>query len=226
MLQSVTALLSPPTDPESEFVDGMAAQGLSSSRIFYSGTHAPHFVNVLIQVNHNGTDNTPANDDWYLSMGYTLYNDTAERIIGVNLFPNGTVDTLRTSQSDLTEANKLLRPLTSFAQSQTNVTIDIWKLLNSLFVGYYWFILGDLGQGSLVSYNVPGEFLVPESFSGSLIYHTPKNNLFLNPALARTVFSDIGLNDTTLVNAITIPNWAANEPAPKLDGHIFAIKGS
>jgi hypothetical protein len=127
------------------------------------------------------------------------------------LSPNGTIDTNRTSQSDLALANSLLRPLTLFAraQSQTSPAIDIWKLLNSLFVGYYWFILGDLGQESPVSYNVPDDFLVSSNFKYSWT-----NNLFLNPTLAGTVFSNVGVNET-LVDALTIPNWAENEPLPK-----------
>jgi len=108
-------------------------------------------------------------------------------------------------------------PLTSFAQSQsqTSSTIDIWKLLNSLFVGYYWFILGDLGQTSPVTYNILNDFLLPSNFSQPLIHHAPTNNLFFNTTLAETVFSNIGLNDTALVDAITIPNWAVNELSPK-----------
>jgi len=138
-------------------------------------------------------------------------------VIDVALLPSGTVDTTLTSQSDLTYANSLLMPLTSFAQSQsqTSSTIDIWKLLNSLFVGYYWFILGDLGQSSPVTYNILNDFLLPSNFSQPLIRHPPTNNLFFNTTLAETVFSNIGLNDTALVDAITIPNWAANEPSPK-----------
>jgi len=115
-------------------------------------------------------------------------------------------------------ANSLLMPLTSFAQaqSQPSPTIDSWKLLNSLFVGYYWFILGDLGQPSPVTYNFRSNFLVPSNFSQAPINHTSTNNLFLNTALAGTVFSDIGLHETALVDAITIPNWAAMKTAAQV----------
>lgn len=147
-------------------------------------------------------------------MGYTLDNHTVERIVNIALSPEGTVDTIRTSQSDLAQATRLLTPLASFVQSQTNSTIDIWKLLNGLFVGYYWFILGDLGQTSPVNFNNSADFLVPLNTSEPLIYHAPTNNLFLNTTLAESVFSDIGL-DETIVGAITIPHWAANGPSPK-----------
>jgi hypothetical protein len=82
-----------------------------------------HFVNVLVPA--NGTDNTPANDSWYLSIGYTFDNDTVEWITDVALLPDCTVDTIWTSQSDLAQANILLAPLTLFAQSQTGSAIDI-----------------------------------------------------------------------------------------------------
>jgi hypothetical protein len=136
----------------------------------------------------------------------------------VALSSDGTVDTTRTSQSDLVQANNLLAPLKSFAQSQTSPELDTWKLLNGLFVGYYWFVLGDLAQVSPVTYNTPSGFLVPSSFSQPAILHPSTNNLFLNTTLARTVFSNIGLNGTgaAIVDAITIPNWGATtKPLPK-----------
>jgi len=170
-------------------------------------------------VNHDETDNTPANDYWYLSIGYTLNNDTVETVINVALSSTGIIDTVRTSQSDLAQANNLLLPLTSFAQAQSQAgsTIDIWKLLNGLFVGYYWFILSDLGQDRPVTYNILNDFLLPSNFSQPLINHTSTNNLFLNTTLAGTVFSNIGLDETFLVDAITIPNWAqAKLPLPTL----------
>jgi hypothetical protein len=127
-------------------------------------------------------------------------------------------DTTRTSQSELAKANSLLVPLKSFAQSRTSPEVDIWKLLNSFFVEYYWFVLGDLGQVSPVTYNNSDGFLVPLNFSRPAILHPSTNNLFLNTTLAGTVFSDIGLNETgtDVVHAITIPNWgAAKKPLPK-----------
>jgi len=144
-----------------------------------------------------------------------LDNDTVERIINVALSPDGAVDTVRTSQSDLAQANSLLVPLKSFAQLQTSSVIDIWKLLNGLYVGYYWFVLGDLGQTSPVTFNNSADFLVPLNFSQPLVNHTPTNNLFLNTTLAETVFFNIGLNETAFVSAVTIPNWAAKERLPK-----------
>ena len=63
-----------------------------------------------------------------------------------------------------------------------------------------------------MTYNVLKDFLLPSNFSQPLIHHTSINNLFFNTTLAGTVFSNIGLNDTALVDAITIPNWAAMKP--------------
>jgi len=67
--------------------------------------------------------------------------------------------------------------------------------------------LGDLGQASPVTFNNPANFLVPLNFSLPLINHTSTNNLFFNTTLARTLFSNIGLNEAA-VDAITTPGWA------------------
>jgi hypothetical protein len=145
--------------------------------------------------------NTPANNLWNLSLGYTLADDVAEKIIDIAYLPNGTIDFDHTSAGDFTQANSLLEPLLSFIQSQTNSTVDIWNIMNALFVGYYWFVLADLSQSSPTTYENSGQFLVPSNFSQP-VSHASANNIILNSTLSKIVFSQIGSNGSDELAAV------------------------
>jgi len=130
----------------------------------------------------------------------------SRKAVTIGLCPyNGTVDT---SQSDFYEAEILLQPLVSFVKSQMNSEFDIWKLLNSLYSGYFWFILSDLGQSSpTTTYNDASQFFVPSNFSQPVLYPST-NNIILNATLAKAVFTDIGSSgtDETVLAVVTTPN--------------------
>lgn len=155
------------------------------------------------------TGNIPANDSWYLSFGYTLENDVVEKFIDIAYLPNGSIDFTRTSTDDFTKANNLLQPIVSFVQTHNSSEFDIWKVLNGLFVGYYWFVLADLGQTSPTTYPNSGQFLVPSNFSQPIFYPSA-NNIILNTDLSRTVFSNIGSNGSdetaSVLHAVTGSN--------------------
>ena len=178
----------------------------------YSTTVRSIYLTILIEA--NGTEaNTPANDYWYLSFGYTIENGTNEQIIDIALAPDGFRRSQRTIQSDLSQANTLLQPLISFVKTQITVPFDIWKLLNALFVGYYWFVLADLGQASPTTYNNSGSYLVPSNFSQPIFY-SATNNVIFNTTLSRSVFSEVGLNGSavaaTSFDAIVSSNLTVN----------------
>jgi hypothetical protein len=138
-----------------------------------------------------GETNTPANEYWYLSLGYSLETDLdTERIINIYYYStNGSVDLTRTSAADMSQANNLVQPLLSTLQSRTNSSMGIWNVLNALFVGYYWFILFDLGQTRLQIYYNPDQYLIPQNFS-QLISYSSTNNVILNSSLNHLVFSN------------------------------------
>jgi hypothetical protein len=127
--------------------------------------------------------------------------DEVEKIIDVAFLPNGTIDLDYTSTSDFTQASSLLQPLQSFIQTQTNSTVDIWNVMNALFVGYYWFILADLGHSSPTTYENSGQFLVPSNFSQPTS-HSSTNNILLNSSLSSVVFSQIESNGSDELAAV------------------------
>jgi hypothetical protein len=127
-----------------------------------------------------------------LSLGYTLETETDERIIDISYSTNGSIDFAGTSIEDFNKANSLLQPLISLLQSRTNSSLDIWKVLNTLFTGYYWFILFDLGVTSPTTYSNSGQYLVPLDFSQSISYPNT-NNIILNSTLGSLILSNTTL---------------------------------
>lgn len=165
----------------------------------------------------NGTEaNTPAKDYWYLSFGYTSDSGLDEQIINVALTPNGSVDITHTAQPDLIRATTLLQPVLAFAKTQSTSIVNVWKLLNALFVGWYWFVLADLGQISPTTYANSSTYLRPSDFSLPVSYPST-NNILLNTGLSKDVFFDIGLNGSAVAlssfEILTTLNGSANPDA-------------
>lgn len=132
--------------------------------------------------------NTPANDQWHLCLGYSSETDLDENILNIYYSTDGSVDLTRTSTTDFALANNLIQPLLTILQSRSNSSINIWTLLNSLFLGYYWFLLFDLGHASPQIYsNSAARYLVPDNFSQPISYPTT-NNIILNSSLADLIF--------------------------------------
>ena len=94
LLAYLTSSLTPPNNAGFLSEHG----NVSSFRIFYNGRtsqlHLPFFLfSILMTATVTGTEaNTPANDHWYLSFGYTLENGTNENIIDISFLRNGSVD--------------------------------------------------------------------------------------------------------------------------------------
>lgn len=111
------------------------AQNVSSLRIFYNGlSNLSTFSHV---VSDNPDYNTPAANQWFLSLTHTLLNETDEKVINIAFLPDGSIDFNTTSANDLGLVNNLLQSLSDFAASRTAEVVDIWKVLNALFVGSY-----------------------------------------------------------------------------------------
>jgi hypothetical protein len=174
-------------------------------------------MDILTKVTDTADSNTPANDHWYLSMGYTRDNETDERIIDISYSTNGSIDFTRTSIADFNQANTLLQPLLSLLQSRTNSSLNIWKVLNTLFIGYYWFILFDLGETSPTIYSNSSQYLVPLDFSQPISYPNT-NNIILNSTLSTLIFSNTILDIRPdkveemddILEAIALFNGASN----------------
>jgi hypothetical protein len=138
-------------------------------------------------VRQTNTTNTPAADHWTLFMFYVPLNGSTEYALPIVFLPTGELDLSRTNARDLQLANNILSPTVAFLNTlQPN--LDIWKLLNWLFVSNYWTILADLGQVAPTTYH-----LSDVSQSGSVgsvnlsgtapTVYPPTNNIFVNESL-------------------------------------------
>jgi hypothetical protein len=173
-----------------EFVlDEIKAQNISTLRIFYNSI-TPLQRTILTTGTATPEGNSPADEFWFLSIGYTPISG-AERILSIGFSANGSVDLTRTLTSDYNQATSLLSPLSSFFQTSNNSTTDILGVLNALFVSYYWFILSDLGQSNPTMYANPSQLLAPSNFSDPVAYPA-SNNPLVNPNLTVSVFSRAG----------------------------------
>lgn len=126
--------------------------------------------------------NSPAADSWTLYLVYIFQNDTEEQFIPISYIPTGEIDIQHTSATDIEKANLLLSPtIELLARVLGNTSFDGLKLLNWVFVTYYWCDLYDLGH------IYPAASTVVQSQNGfnysfPFIYNS-KNNIFKNETL-------------------------------------------
>lgn len=121
--------------------------------------------------------NTPANDYWTLEISYTPNAGPPQQYLHIAFLPNGSLDLIHTSSSDLEVTNKLLAPTMAYLQV---TPLQFWEVVNWLFVTFYWTILADLGQAVPTTYPIDlnGEYV----FSSPSTY-LPTNNIFINETL-------------------------------------------
>jgi hypothetical protein len=125
---------------------------------------------LIIEVDSNGKPNTPANDHWELTFATTPVDAITPNFTYITFLPDGSIDTTRTSQSDINRTNSVLAPALSALEKTTSTTFDFWKLINWVFVSFYWTVLADLGQ---IAPTIEG---APQTF-------TANNNIFVNDTL-------------------------------------------
>lgn len=98
-------------------------------------------------------------------------------MIPISFLPTGEIDTNHTSLADFHKANALLAPTASYMASITkNTAFDLWKLINWVFVSYYWIFLADLGQTATTVY--------PQALNyDNSVQYSSENNIFVNETL-------------------------------------------
>lgn len=136
------------------------------------------------------TSNTPAADFWTLYIFYIFQNATVpyqEIAIPIVFLPTGDIDFTRTNPNDYILANNILRPTITLLRAAINPTFDIWRLLNWVFVSFYWTILADLGQIAPTTYNLTnfleGSPVWIANTSQPQQFFPPTNNIFVNETL-------------------------------------------
>ena len=151
------------------------------------------FISELTEDRNLSTDdipeskNSPARDYWTLWLIYLPQNSTTgqEQAIAISFLPTGDIDHSRTPSLSLALANEILAPLVQMMRLRIP-NFDIWKLINWIFVSFYWLILSDFGQVSpTIHSNRRGR--VEGSPIGVInqesMYYPPTNNIFVNDTL-------------------------------------------
>jgi len=120
-------------------------------------------------------------------MFYSPLNGSgAQYPIPLVFLPTGELDLSLTNASDLQLANNILSPTVALL-NKFQPTLDIWKLLNWIFVSFYWTILADFGQVAPTTFYYLSD--VSETGSVSIVNLTaptvypPTNNIFVNESL-------------------------------------------
>lgn len=158
-----------------------------------------------------GSSNSPANGEWTLLIQYTRNGEMAAIPIYIAFLPTGEVDLNRTSAADLLTATNLLAPSVSQLRSLTldRVEIDIWELLNFVYVGYYWTLLADLGQVSVTNYRPTAPQPLPTWFQVNFsesIYIPSTNNIFVNASLFDTYSAYLNSTILPALNLLSLPS--------------------
>jgi hypothetical protein len=133
--------------------------------------------------------NTPAGDYWTLVVSVTsngMYgSDTPYQIC---FLPTGEIDPIHTSSDTLATVNVILEPTIALMRLISgDPAFDIWKCINFLFVGYYWWLLADLGEIAPTAYN----FTLSDSPQTKAYPST--NNIFINATLFQ-IYSEYIMN--------------------------------
>lgn len=88
---------------------------------------------------------------------------------------------------------------------------DVWRLINWIFVSFYWLILHDLGQITSTTYtysayHIIGDPIGVPNASLPAIYHPPSNNIFVNDTLYQ-IFSTYMRDTLAPLGKISVPEF-------------------
>jgi hypothetical protein len=195
---------------------------LASMRLAYYGEFES-FPIITVDTDPLGiqkTANTPAADYWTLYVLYVLQNATvpySEIAIPIVFLPTGEIDVTRTKASDYLLANNILRPTITLLQAAVGANFDIWKLLNWLFISFYWTILADLGQVAPTTYDLAG--FIEGSPVGVANTSQPQtsfpatNNIFVNETLFNIYQSYLRDTLLPLYPGFSVPSF--NSPSSR-----------
>lgn len=127
------------------------------------------------------TYNTPANGSWFLDLQLTFRNESTPRSNPIYFLPTMGVDSAQTT--DFATINQFFSPtiqaLNKESATLAGIQVNIWELLNWVFVTQYWSLLYDVGQVNPTLYQKIGE--LPVTFI--LNEYTDTNNIFVNNTL-------------------------------------------
>jgi hypothetical protein len=144
---------------------------------------------MLANIDNLRDINTPAGDYWTLFVG-VISTETYgyEMPYPISFLPTGEIDVIHTPLESLRNITLILEPtITLMRHISGDPAFNIWKLLNFMFVSYYWLLLGDLGEIAPTAYN----FSISDSPQTTILPST--NNIFINETLFH-IYSEYILN--------------------------------
>jgi len=134
--------------------------------------------------------NTPAGPDgWFIEIDYSYQDANTTNTVYIFYDSTGQVNDVNisaTNASDLSTANILFsETIKALNNNPAGIAVDLWELINWLYVTQYWSLLYSVGQTSPVLYSRNGSF--PNTFAP----YTPgsQNNIFINSTLF-DIYSD------------------------------------
>ena len=156
--------------------------------------------------------NTPANVSWSIEVDWAaqnasyVQNASIVQNVGVGsaqiyFLPTMGIDVVQTG-TDLETLNRLLNPtiqLINVAAAELGIQIDIWLLLNWVFVVQYWSLLYDVGQVDPTLYERDGLF--PATYDP--MRYSDMNNIFVNDTLFG-IYRDYF--ESTILPILEVPN--------------------
>lgn len=155
-----------------------------------------------------------AANGWTLNVTYLATGSITPSSYQIVYLPTGEIDT---NSSDLDAANTLLAPSIAVVRLITeDSSFNIWKLINWVWVSYYWTFLYNFGEIAPTTYGYaslpPGSDFAAfgsPNFSQPIIY-PPTNNIFYNETLFE-IYSDYLRNTLyplygTLTSYIAVPS--------------------
>jgi hypothetical protein len=159
------------------FFPTLQANDISYLQLQYDGSTSVD-ENWLVGSNANNIiDNSPANDNWALTIEYSIDNGPMSNVT-ITFLANGEIDNATTSATDLEIATALFMP--TISKTDSNV-YTFWKTVNWIYVGLYWTCLYDLGHITSTSYT-PATGLQLDS-PNMMFEYPSKNNIFINATL-------------------------------------------
>jgi hypothetical protein len=144
---------------------------------------------MLVNIDNLRNINTPAGYYWTLFIGVTSTETYGyETPYPISFLPTGKIDAIHTLPEILRNVTLILEPTIMLMQHISgDPAFNIWKLLNFVFVSYYWLLLRDLGEIAPTAYN----FSISDSPQTTIFPST--NNVFINETLFH-IYSEYILN--------------------------------
>jgi hypothetical protein len=188
----------------------LIANNVDSFYISYDGTDLVHLFPLIVDyLPEPSASNTPASgESWYVGVGWTLNTESALQVDTIYFLPTLGVDTAKTGAT-LNTVNTLLNSTIQLLNNKfanpAGIQVDMWKLINWMYVVQYWSLLYDVGQMQPTIYprngGFPTDYNNPQNFPDT-------NNIFINNTLFRIYAQYFQNTIVPLLQPSDAPAWS------------------